>query len=133
MCLSLDSSSQTFNPVIATEVITTSIDGDSSIIGMIDISDTTLFKTELVVSLFDTVGISKINVFLRSDLTGSVLLQKSFNFDNFGFFTDGTSYDRSGTDILLGLGNFLGMIKYYSEVTIENTSGLVSQVFVYSR
>jgi len=131
--LSFLSSGQTFSPVISTEVMTSAIAGDTSNSGLVDFSDTTVFKTELIVSLFDTLGISKVNVLLRSDLTGSVLLQKYFTFDNFGTFNDGTSYNRIGTDIFLELGNYTGMLKYYTEVSVENTSGQVSPVMIFSR
>ena len=113
--------------------MTSAIAGDTSNSGLVDFSDTTVFKTELIVSLFDTLGISKVNVLLRSDLTGSVLLQKYFTFDNFGTFNDGTSYNRIGTDIFLELGNYTGMLKYYTEVSVENTSGQVSPVMIFSR
>lgn len=120
-------------PVFMMSVNTTHFDADIAINGFPDISDTTLFHAEMKVALFDTVGISKLHVKVGSTLGGIDIFQKSFAYDNFGIFTDSTSYNREGYNVDLGLGNHIGLIRYFAQLILERVDGTMTSPVYFKR
>lgn len=114
-------------PLLTMSVETMHISRDSTDSGILDISDSTIFNADMVISLFDTVSISKLFVTLRGASDTTVIFQRIFNYDVFGTLSDSTSYERDGLQIKLGLGNFMGLISFLAEVKIQKLDGLFTE------
>ena len=120
-------------PVISMEILTVPVDGFMTSSGQPDISDTTLFKVEMKIILYDTLNISSFRVELKSDANSSInLLSKMFNYTQSGNFADGTSFHRNGYEVIIGLGDFLGIINPYASLIVETTTGVISDPIIYN-
>ncbi len=120
-------------PVISMEIMTVPVDGFITSTGQPDISDTTLFKVEMKIILYDTLNISNFRVELKTDASNSVnLITKTFNFTQAGNFADGTSFRRNGYEVIIGLGDFLGIFNPYALLVVETTTGVISDPIIYN-
>lgn len=119
-------------PILSMFVHTTPI-ADTLAGGLPDISDFTVFNTEMKISLFDTTNIDKIYVDLG--ITGSPgnKLQHVFDWDVYGSTGNGTSYSRTEYDIVLNLGNFSSLINYEASLIIKRTDGSLTDAVIFSR
>ena len=97
------------------------------------VDDSTLYQTQMLVALSDTSNVSQLEVKLRKTSGASDLLQKTFTYDVSGAFTDGTSYQRAGYNITLGLGNYYGLSTEYGELRIRRTDSSLSDPVTFSR
>jgi len=94
---------------------------DTTVEGIPDVRPTTLFTTLMNVSVEEGANILKLHVKLGSTPGGSEFLSTSFDYNVPGTFGS-TTYSQNGSNILLGLGAFMGMIHYYGQVQVETTS-----------
>jgi hypothetical protein len=94
-------------------------------------SNTHLIGT-MVIALQDTANIKSISVSMGSSSGGTDLFNKTFTFDNSGTFQDGTSYKRVGLIVYLGVGNFMGLNNFYSQVVLQDNSGYSTNPVTYS-
>jgi hypothetical protein len=124
-------SQTTLYPMLAMEVETTPAGIDTTVEGYLDFSDSTIFNSHMIISLFDTLGISKIHVTFKNSL-GDIILQKYFSYDTFGSFPDGTSYSRNEFLINLDFGNFPSLLSFYSDVKIELANGSFTDLVGFS-
>lgn len=91
----------------------------------------TRLNGSMIIVLNDTSDISTLHVKLGTSQGGSDLLQKDFQYDVSGVFTDGTSYSRDYKTIRLGLGEFTGLNHYYAELQMEDGSSQSGPVYYY--
>lgn len=89
--------------------------------------DTEEFKFSVSVLLLDTVEISKIYVKAGRTQGGNDLFNSYFEYEN-NTPANGLSYNRHQKQITLGIGNFINLRNIYTEVYIENTSGVTTQL-----
>ncbi len=91
-------------------------------------------KATAILLLNDTTDIAEIHVRLGLSAGDSSLLNKTFIYDSSGIFADGSSYNRNGLVVHLGLGTFENSLdKYYAEAWLENSLGIHSLSVVRSR
>lgn len=133
-CLMVDSlNAQTVLPPSRMEVYMQLSNNDSSIV-----FDDTLFSSHSIldgtvyIKLQDTLNLSIIHVKLGTTQGGSDIFNKDFVFDEAGDFTDNTWYLREGLDVMLGIGEFIGLNSYFSEVRLEDTSQNLSDTVYYN-
>jgi hypothetical protein len=134
-CSSFSLSAQTDHfPLMAINVNAIPITNDSTTGTLPELTDSTIFKTDLYVSLFDTVNITKLLIKIKekSD-TSVVIFQKNFDFDVYGTLSDSTSYNRNEYQVELGLGNITGLIYFLAEVRIERSDGSLTEPLEFSR
>jgi hypothetical protein len=105
---------------------TTNLFGDSIF------SPNTQVKAKMVIILRDTINISSLNITVGSSANSTNLFQKNFTFDLVGLFNDGTSYERNGLIIYLGLGNFTGLNTFYSSIRLQSPSGYITSPIMYN-
>lgn len=118
-------------PVIAMEIQSTPV-ANHITNGQPDISDSTMFNVNMRIVLSDTASAQTLQVNLKRDEADqSILFSKNFSFDVSGNFPDGTSYSRSGYEVTLGLGVFMGTIRPYAELIVSNISGNVTDPVIY--
>ncbi|MEO8086612.1 MAG: hypothetical protein ABI763_07320 [Bacteroidota bacterium] len=129
----LQAHSQNTYPVLSTNVetncITNCIDEDS----IPNVSDSTSIRVVMTVQLFEFTGISSIHVKLGTTDGGSELLDKTFAFDVSGNVGNGCTYSRTGNVINLGLGDYNGLMGYFSEVKIERDDHSLTEAFVFNK
>ncbi len=100
--------------------------------GQPDISDSTMFKIVMKIVVSDTTSANTLMINLKRDETDhGFIFSKTFNYDVSGNFPDGTSYTRSGYEIALDLGVFMGTIRPYAELIVSNNSGVVTDPVIY--
>jgi hypothetical protein len=118
-------------PVIAMELQTSAISGNV-VNGQPDISDSTVFNIVMKVVISDTSSMTSLQVVLRKDVNDpNSLLSKTFTYDVAGILPDGTSYTRNGYEISLVLGDFMGTIDPYAELTVSNSNGNTTDPIIY--
>jgi hypothetical protein len=124
---------QTVSPPSRMEIYTHRASNDSIIVfnDTLFSSQSTLIAT-VFLKLQDTLNLAKIHVKLGTAPGGSDIFSKDFLFDVEGSFSDNTSYWRGGFKVLLGIGQFIGLNSYYSEVQLEDTSENLSDVIHYN-
>lgn len=133
LCLLIYSKSysQIHYPVIAMELQSVPV-ANNVTNGQPDISDSTTFRIVMKIAISDTVSIGTLNVSLRKDETdNTIIFSKTFTYDVSGTFSDGTSYSRSGYEITLLLGTFMGTIRPYAELVVSNNTGIITDPIVY--
>lgn len=107
---------------------------DSTIVfGDTVFSSQAILMGSVFVKLQDTLNVSKIHVKLGTTQGGNNLFSKDFLFDVSGNLSDGTSYVRNGLNVLLGIGQFVGLNSYYAEVRLEDTSQNLSDAIYYNQ
>lgn len=125
--------SQTIDPPESIEIIMQVASNDNTML-----PGDTLFKSntnligKAIIVLSDTIGISKIHIKLGGFDGSGNLLNKFFLYNQQGSFNDGTTYFRKGKILTIGLGNFVGINTYYSEVRLEDLSGAFTPLIKYS-
>ncbi len=92
---------------------------------IMEFDDSEEFKFSTSVLLLDTTEVSKIHVKAGRTQGGADLFNGSFDCDN-ATPSSGISYSRNKKHIVLGIGNFTNLRNIYTEVSIENTNGLVT-------
>jgi hypothetical protein len=107
-----------YYPLIVAELQVTG--GDTLADGYIDYSDTTLFDTHMVMTLYDTLNISKVNIVLKKTADGSPLLSRSYDF---------SSVPRDEYILNLCLGKHRGMYRCYGEAAFEMADGSLTPAF----
>jgi hypothetical protein len=80
------------------------------------------------IALTDTIGIYKVHIRLAASDSTANLMSKVFVFASTGNFADGTSFNRTGNLIEIGLGNFMGLTSYYAEAKIEDSQNQFSSI-----
>ena len=133
ICLisSLNGFSQSHYPIIAMELQTIPI-ANNVTLGQPDISDSTTFSVTMKIAISDTTSINLLQVSLtKEEGDNTIILNKTFTYNVAGTFPDGTSYSRSGYEITLGLGNFIGTIRPYAELIVTNNSGATTDPIIY--
>ena len=103
------------------------MDTTNTITNYTGFDDTEEFKFSVSVLLLDTVEISKIYVKAGRTQGGNDLLESYFEYDN-NTPANGISYSRHLKQMDLGIGNFINLRNIYTEVYIENTSGVTTQL-----
>lgn len=126
------SAQDSYFPVLSMKIQTIAI-ANSTLGGLPDISDSTVFKTTMIVSLTDTTLIDKIYVLLGDSGNTSNRLQKIFDWDVFGSTGNGTSYTRNSYDVILGLGNYMDLLNYNASVRVKRTDGSFTDLVEFSR
>jgi len=112
-----------FYPLLLAELRVTG--GDTLPDGDVSLSDTTLFDTHMILSLYDTTNISRIHVILKKNPTcGGSLLVQSYDFN---------TVQRDEYTVDLELGNYKGMLRCYGEAVIEKSDGSMTQAFKITR
>ena len=125
---------QTVMPPARMEIYMQLSNSDSTIV-----FDNKLFSSQSIllgtvfIKLQDSLGLAKIHVKLGTTSGGNDIFSKTFLFDVTGNFSDGTSYLRNGLKVLLGIGQFVGLNNYYSEVRLEDTSQNLSPPIYYNK
>jgi len=125
---------QTVLPPSRMEVYMQQAGTDSVIVfGDTVFSSQAILMGTVFIKLQDTLNLSKIHVKLGTTSGGSDLFSKDFSFDVSGNFSDSTSYTRNGLNVLLGIGQFIGLNSYYAEVRLEDTSQNLSDPIYYNQ
>jgi hypothetical protein len=119
-------------PILKMDVQRISIANDTSG-GLPDLSDSTIFRLTMNVSLFDTIDIDKICVVLSDSGGIGNRLQHTFDWDVSGSTGGGTSYLRSEYDLSMGLGDFKDLLNYEATVQIKRTDGSLTELISFSR
>ena len=101
--------------------------------GLPDLSDSTIFRITMNVSIFDTTNIEKIYVVLSDSGNTANRLQHTFDWDVSGSTGGGTSYLRNEYDLTLGLGDFRDLLNYTASVKIKRTNGTFTELINFSR
>lgn len=122
---------QGISPIVDLKLEPTAISNYVGIDGQTYYSDTTVFNVVLKLSVSDTTIISKLNIELFKDKSGAVFFQKTFDYDVFGAFMDGTSYSRNGFDITLNLGDYSGFIEPKISLVIQRVDSTSTDPIVY--
>ena len=125
--------SQNIAPAQSMEIYTEIVNTSNGQVASLDFLPTDTLKATMVLVLQDTTSINKINVKFGTTLGNINLLNKSFNFDENGNLSDGTSYLRKGFVVYLMLGkSFANIPIYYSEATLESATGIKSTAKLYN-
>ncbi|MEO8086672.1 MAG: hypothetical protein ABI763_07630 [Bacteroidota bacterium] len=132
VCSYADAQQNTY-PGLATSIETTCISNCMDVDSIPYVSDSTLIRVVMTVQLFESTGISSIHVKLGNTSGGSELLGKTFAFDVSGNIGNGCTYSRTGDVITLGLGDFNGLMSYFSEVKIERDDHSLTEAFVFNK
>jgi len=112
-----------FYPVLSMEMKIQGMDTLSG--GVLDISDTTSMTATMKISLFDTTNVLKLHI--KMGKTNSYeLYQQAIDFS-----TLGTA--RNGFDVSINLGTYLGLLNYFSELSIERNDHSFSTPVTYNR
>ena len=120
-------------PVIAMSINTESVGSDTLSNGLPAVPDSVTYNADMLISLSDTTDIDLIEVKLDTVSGGQGLLSMNYTFDQFGSLGSNRSYARSGYDVLLGLGHFQGLIKYFAEVRVKKLNGSYSDIVSFNR
>ena len=120
-------------PVIAMSISTESVGADTLSDGLPADPDSVTYNAEMLISLSDTTDIDLIKVKLDTISGGQGLLSMNYTFDQFGSLGSYRSYARSGYDVLLGLGHFQGLIKYFAEIRVKKLNGSYSDIVSFNR
>lgn len=126
-----ESFSQGNYPVSMMTVVTNAVSNYVGIDGNVYFSDTTIFNNQIIVLLDDTSSILNLAVTLQKDVNDTVSFQKIFNFDVFGIFPDGTSFNRIGYEVTLDLGNYSGFISPKATLVLERIDGTFTDIIQY--
>jgi hypothetical protein len=105
-------------PILAMDVQTTEIGGDTSENAQPALPDSILFNAHMHISLFDTTNIARLYVKIGRIPSEYDVLQTSFVFD-----APNSAYVRNGNSIDLNLGDHSGIFTFYSELVIEKSDG----------
>lgn len=89
--------------------------------------DSEEFKLSMSVLLLDTTEVYKIYVKAGRVQAGDDLFDSYFEYDN-STPVNGVSYIRNQKHIVLGIGNFTNLRNIYTEVYLENTNGVTTQL-----
>ncbi len=119
-------------PIVSMNIQTSPIAFDTSG-GLPDLSDSTVFRVEMNVALFDTTTIDKIYVVLSDSGNTGNRLQKTFDWDVSGSTGNGTTFLRTDYTVALGLGNFKDLLNYYATVRIKRTDGTFTDLISFYR
>ena len=119
-------------PILKMDIQRISIANDTSG-GLPDLSDSTIFRLTMNVSLFDTINIDKIYVVLSDSGGTGNRLQHTFDWDVSGSTGNGTSFIRSEYDLVLGLGDFRDLLNYAANVRIKRSDGSYTDLVNFSR
>jgi len=120
-------------PVISTSVETACISNCMDQDSVPYVSDSSLIQVTMFIQLFEVTGIESIRVKLGTSSGASDLLNKTFDFDVSGNVGGGCSYSRTDYVITLGLGDYSGLISYFSEVILERTDHSLTDAVVFNR
>ena len=101
--------------------------------GLPDLSDSTIFRITMNVSLFDTTSIEQMYVVLSDSGGTGNRLTHTFDWDVSGNTGSGTTYVRSRYNVVLGLGNFKDLLNYTATVQIKRTDGTLTDLINFSR
>lgn len=134
LVISLAAKAQSIPPPSSMEVYMQKAESDTT-----NLYADTLFQAntkqmgKMVIVLEDTFNISKIYVKLKTDAAASSsLFSKTFNYDQGGVFSDGTSYERILNVVYIGIGNFTGLNSFYGEAKLESPTGYQTLPATYS-
>jgi hypothetical protein len=105
------------------EVQTTAISGYLMPDSTVNYSYTTVFSSQMSISLYDTVDITNIHVKVGRTLNASDVIDATYDFNTY----------RSGYNITLALGNFSSLLHYYSEIKLEHADGSLTDAITFSR
>ena len=119
-------------PIVSMNIQTLPVANDTSG-GIPDLSDSTIFAAEMIVSLIDTTVIDEIYVVLSDSNASTTLLQHTFYWDVFGASGNGTTYARTYYNLVLGLGNFMALLHYSASIRIKRTDGSFTDYITFSR
>jgi hypothetical protein len=119
-------------PIVSMSIETVPISRDTSG-GIPDLSDSTIFSTQMYVSLFDTTSINEMYVVLSGSGAINTRLQHTFNWDVFGSTGSGTSYARTEYYVALGLGEFSDLLHYTAALRIKRIDGTFTDYVTFSR
>lgn len=86
----------------------------------------TIYDVSCIITLQDTMDISKIHVKMGTASGTSDKLNYAYLYDINTGLQGNLSYNRNGNIVTLGVGEFSAFI-YFFEIKLENTSGTVSQ------
>ncbi len=93
---------------------------------------TTQFKYTFMVTLSDTVNLSKIHVRMDTADGGNHLVDYAFNFDQSTGLPTGYAYARAGKILYITIGQFIDYPVVYAEARIEYPSGAMSAAKKYN-
>lgn len=116
--LNVSAQQSNFYPLLSMQLTVTGVDSLPG--GDISISDTTTFNANMMIYLFDTTGISSIQVELRTAADLSDLFQQSYDFN---------TVDRNGYTVSIPLGSYVGLLHYYGQATIQRTDSSLTDAF----
>ena len=80
----------------------------------------------------DTLNIDEINVSLGDAGTAGNRMQHAFSWDVFGT-AGGFSYSRSGYNVTLNLGDYMGLLNYDASVSIKRSDNTNTDLITFSR
>jgi hypothetical protein len=86
-------------------------------------SDSTVFGTQMLISLYDTVDIAYIHVKVGRTPDASDVIDAAYDFNVY----------RDGYNINLTLGNYASLLHYYSQIKLEHTDGSLTDAITFSR
>jgi hypothetical protein len=119
-------------PIIIMDVNAVPISNDTTG-GLPDISDSTVFNVSMNVALFDTINIDEIIIRLGDPGLSGNRIQHTFDWDVFGPAGNGTSYSRTGYNVALFLGQFIGLLSYEADLKIKRSDGTFTDLVTFSR
>jgi hypothetical protein len=120
---SLTLSAQNTFPCLAMEVHTTPVSNYQLPDGSEYFSDSTVFGTQMLISLYDTVDISYIHVKVGRAPDATDVIDATYDFNTY----------RDGYNISLTLGNYASLLHYYSEIKLEHADGSLTDTITFSR
>jgi hypothetical protein len=130
--LEIDSTQSQVLPPVSMEVYVSLAPNDTSQVWAdTSFNETTQVTALMFVLLQDTIHISKVHVRMGSSPGGFELFQKTFIYSIVGNFSDGTSLNRNGSQLSLGLGNYNGLNLFYAQIQLEDNQGNLSTFLNY--
>ena len=131
-CGSSKAQQSSIYPLLSMEVKATSLGNDTTADGLFISTDSLWFNAHMYITLFDTIGISKLHVKFGRTPGNYDLLQTDFAYDVSGALSANISYLRDRYTIDLGLGNYQGILSFYSEVIIEKNDGSLTDAALFN-